>query len=281
MASQGKRPADGPLQSTKQNSIPPSAKRRVERKLGEYDEFVENDNEDTYHHDPTKEMPPNLPIYHSEFSKAESACLKIPLDFLAAAEADQDPQLAAQLEKRVGTVIGNYQSKPESVAVVGKTGQGKSRLIDAIMGIDQIAKSGGNGVAGTCVSIVYSPRPVNSQLAYRVNVEVIGKRECRTSVRQHNHNIIDGFDDSEGSLSLADDEGPDSITVLKNLFHVYSESASDDAIFAFLGFKHDASDPPSSAEQENIIDNCISRAEKRRLKIAAKFPIYPDNVNEL
>ncbi|KAB2110158.1 hypothetical protein AG0111_0g1675 [Alternaria gaisen] len=179
-------------------------------------------------------------MYHSEFSKAESACLKIPLDFLAAAEADQDPQLAAELWKK-----------------------------------------GGNGVAGTCVPIVYSPRLVDSQLAYRVNVEVIGKRECRTSVRQHLRNIIDGFDDSGGSFSLADDEGPESITVFKNLFHGYSEFASDDAIFAFLEFKHDASDPPSSAEQERIIDTCISWADERRLETAAKFPIYPDDVTEL
>jgi ribosome biogenesis GTPase A len=88
-----------------------------------------------------KEAHPDLPIYHSEFSKAGSACVKIPLDFLAAAEADQDPQLAAELWKKVRTVPENYQSKPESVAVVGKTGQGKSRLIDALLGIDQIARS--------------------------------------------------------------------------------------------------------------------------------------------
>jgi hypothetical protein len=100
-------------------------------------------------------------------------------------------------------------------------------------------------------------------------------------VRQHLRNIIDGFDDSGGSFSLADDEGPESITALKILFHGYSEFASDDAIFAFLGFKHDASDPPSSAEQEKIIDTCISWADERRLEIAAKFPIYPDDVSEL
>ncbi|KAH8636295.1 hypothetical protein IG631_08130 [Alternaria alternata] len=140
MASQRTRPAGGPLRSTTQNSISPSAKRRVERRLAEYEEFID-DGEGSYRHDPAREAPAELPIYHSEFLKAASACLKMQPDFLAAAKADKNPHLATALRNKTQDVLKDYQSKPESVAVVGKIGQGKSRLVDALLGIDQIAKS--------------------------------------------------------------------------------------------------------------------------------------------
>ncbi|CAN9098032.1 unnamed protein product [Alternaria alternata] len=280
MASQRTRPADGSLRSTTQNSIPPSAKRRVEQRLTEYEEFVDDD-EDSYCHDPAGEAPAELPIYHSEFLKAASACLKVQPDFLVAAKADKNPHLAAALRSKTQDVLKDYQSKPEPAAVVGKIGQGKSRLVDALLGTDQIAKSGGSGVAGTCVSIIYSPLPLTSRVAYEASIRVIGEETCRDIVRQHLCNVITRFNKPEGSSSLADHQGSDSMIVLKNLFYGYPEFAPDDAIFAFLGYKDDASDTPSDSVQEKTINTCIDWADQRRLKTAAKSPIYPADVTEL
>jgi hypothetical protein len=98
---------------------------------------------DFFRHDPAKEALPDLPIYSNDFLKAERACLKMPQDYLVAVKADKDPQLAAGLRPKLKEVLENYQSAPECVAVVGKIGQGKSRLIDALLGIDRIAISVG------------------------------------------------------------------------------------------------------------------------------------------
>jgi hypothetical protein len=70
------------------------------------------------------------------------------------------------------------------------------------------------------------------------------------------------------------------MVVLKNLFYGYPEFASDDAIFAFLGYKDDASDPPCDSGQEKTINTCIDWADQRRLKTAAKSPIYPTDKTE-
>jgi predicted GTPase len=129
------------LQPITQDSIPPSAKRRVRRRPAEHEEYIRNHCGDVYRHDPAKEAPPDLPLYHSEFSKAESACLRIPNHWLDAIDAIKDPQLTAVLEPEITRMLKTYKSKPESVAVVGRIRQGKSRLIEALLGIDQIAKS--------------------------------------------------------------------------------------------------------------------------------------------
>jgi ABC-type lipoprotein export system ATPase subunit len=60
---------------------------------------------------------------------------------VVAAKAGKNPHLAVALRNKTQDVLADYQSKPEFVAVVGKIGQGKSRLIDTLLGIDQIAKS--------------------------------------------------------------------------------------------------------------------------------------------
>lgn len=112
------------MQSTTQNLIPPSAKRRVERSVAGYEEFIKNDSKDSYRHDPAGDAPPELPIYHSEFLRAASACLKMLPDFLVAAKADKNPQLTTVLKPEIIRMLETFKSMPESVAVVGRIGQG-------------------------------------------------------------------------------------------------------------------------------------------------------------
>lgn len=128
-------------QPAKSKAVRPSAKRRVERRIAGYQEYLKGNTKDFVRHDPATETLPDLLAYDDEFMKAERACLEIPQDFILAVKPDKDPQLAASLRPKLNEVMDEYQSEPERVAVVGKTGQGKSKLIDAILGIDGIARS--------------------------------------------------------------------------------------------------------------------------------------------
>jgi len=128
-------------QLAKSKAVRPSAKRRVERRIAGHQEYLKRNATDFIRHDPATETLPDLIAYHDHFLKAERACLAIPQDLMLSVKPDNDPQLAASLRPKLNEVMDEYQSEPERVAVVGKTGQGKSKLIDAILGIDGIARS--------------------------------------------------------------------------------------------------------------------------------------------
>jgi hypothetical protein len=86
-----------------------------------------------------------------------------------------------------------------------------------------------------------------------------------------------------GSSPRVDEQGSDSLTVLKNLFKDRPEFASDDDIFAFLGYEFVGSRSPSQAKQEKAFEDCIKWAEEQRQKIVARSNagIYTTNVTEL
>ncbi|KAL1801538.1 hypothetical protein ACET3X_001880 [Alternaria dauci] len=240
-----KRPATGRLQSSTQKSIHPSAEESVHRRLAQYEEYINGQIDDFIRHDPATEELPNLPIYHSEFLKAEHACLKIPQDYLMKLKADEDPQLVAALKPRLAAVLENYQSVPESVAVVGKIGQ------------------------------------AHSKVAYEANIEVIDARTCQASVRQHLHNIIMDLGKGKESVRKGNDQGSESVIVLQNLFSNRREFASEDAILAFLGYYGNTRDSQWQARQEKAIDYSIEWAEERRRKTTTLSKIYATNVTEL
>ncbi|KAI4645982.1 hypothetical protein J4E93_005561 [Alternaria ventricosa] len=195
---------------------------------------------------------------------------------------DKDPQLAASLRPKLNEVMDEYQSEPERVAVVGKTGQGKSKLIDAILGIDGIARSGATGVATTRTPIVYSPRRAHVQIPYEVRLEVSAKTDCRDSVQQHLANLTENLKRCEGQPLEFDEYGQDSINALQNLFSDLPEFASTESISSFLGFDS-PSKVASVAKQKDAFNQCVKWAEERRQKIVnmSAQGIYATNVTEL
>ncbi|KAI4618256.1 uncharacterized protein J4E87_007924 [Alternaria ethzedia] len=283
MVNPKKRPASEQAQPAKSKAVRPSAKRRVERRIAGYQEYLKGNTKDFVRHDPATETLPDLLAYDDEFMKAERACLEIPQDFILAVKPDKDPQLAASLRPKLNEVMDEYQSEPERVAVVGKTGQGKSKLIDAILGIDGIARSGASGVATTRIPIVYSPRRAHIQTPYEVRLELSGKIDCRDSVQQHLANLVANLKRCvEGPIEL-DDQGQDSLRALQNLFSDIPEFASNESTWTFLGYDVNSHKFSSVAKQKDAFGQCVKWAEDRRQKIAnmSAQGIYATNVTEL
>lgn len=54
--------------------------------------------------------------------------------------AMEDPQRAARLRPKLIEVLEDYQSSTKHMAGVGRTGQGKSRLVEATLGVPEITK---------------------------------------------------------------------------------------------------------------------------------------------
>ncbi|KAI4683054.1 uncharacterized protein J4E84_006956 [Alternaria hordeiaustralica] len=283
MVNPKKRPASEQAQPAKSKAVRPSAKRRVERRIAGYQEYLKGNTKDFVRHDPATETLPDLLAYDDEFMKAERACLEIPQDFILAVKPDKDPQLAASLRPKLNEVMDEYQSEPERVAVVGKTGQGKSKLIDAILGIDGIARSGASGVATTRIPIVYSPRRAHIQTPYEVRLELSGKIDCRDSVQQHLANLVANLKRCvEGPIEL-DDQGQDSLRALQNLFSDIPEFASNESTWTFLGYDVNSHKFSSVAKQKDAFGQCVKWAEDRRQKIAnmSAQGIYATDVTEL
>jgi len=91
-------------------------------------------------HDIAKETPPAISIYHYDFIIAGSELVTIVTKFFERTNSDEDPQRVATLRPKLEEVLEDYQSSTEHVAVVGRTGQGKSSVVEAILGVPGITK---------------------------------------------------------------------------------------------------------------------------------------------
>jgi len=117
-------------------------KERIYLRLDEYNARVENDApSEHYHHDIATESPPDLSAYRPEFKRAEDDCLEILRKIPTIVKLDEHSELAVGLPSKIQDILNGYRGVPESVAVVGRTGQGKSSAIEALLGVPGITKT--------------------------------------------------------------------------------------------------------------------------------------------
>ncbi|KAA8623553.1 Dynamin-N domain containing protein [Pyrenophora tritici-repentis] len=281
-----------------ERSIDPEIKGRIDQRISEYNTRIKTDPQsEHYHHDPREESSPGAEAYKPEFKITEEGCLQILRKLITIVKQDEHSELAVGLQSRTQEALHNYRGISENVAVVGKTGQGKSSLIEALLGVPVITKIGSSGEAVTRVLIIYSSMRADSVAKYEARVQLCDIATIRDSLRLHIANIIssldkydsvytinDGDQEDQDMTVLADhrDQGDESMAALKGLFRSQPDFATDEAISSFMGFENSSS-PKSTKSEDEIYNQCIAWAQDscKEVTTKTKHGIFAAKVEDL
>ncbi|CAA9962714.1 hypothetical protein PTMSG1_06088 [Pyrenophora teres f. maculata] len=266
-------PSQPRKKSSPEGNIDPEMKGRIDTRISEYNTRIKTDAQsEHYHHDIKTESPPGADAYKPEFKRAEDDCLGILRKVATVVKQDEHSELAVGLQSKTQEALHSYRGVPESVAVVGQTGQGKSSAIEALLGVPGITKIGSGGEAVTRVPIIYTSIRADSVACFEARVQLCDIATIRDSIRLHVANIISSLDKNDivyttdhgdqgdsNMTVLADhrDQGEESLTTLKGLFRGQPDFATDESVSSFMGFENSSSAKPGKSEDE-IYNQCIA-----------------------
>jgi ABC-type transport system involved in cytochrome bd biosynthesis fused ATPase/permease subunit len=98
-------------------------------------------------------MPDGLAAYTPEFKSAENASWDT-IENFGKKTTTADPLLAASLRPKLTEALEHYQRAPEKVAIVGRTGHGKSTLLSALLGNPGVAMTVNAGPSLSCTVLL-------------------------------------------------------------------------------------------------------------------------------
>ncbi|KAF2130344.1 hypothetical protein P153DRAFT_375119 [Dothidotthia symphoricarpi CBS 119687] len=167
----------------------------TKRKASEMDSDTSDDDSDSGSDDdddmvppynPDSQQRPKLPIYHPGFKLTEELIQGIVatfLDFIRVARANgyNDDESNILWNEIVRCKEIPYQDAVR-LAVAGDTGAGKSALLNAIMGVDNLTIEGDEGGACTCVITEFSQSPPTQTAPFAAEVEFFCLDVCRKLV---------------------------------------------------------------------------------------------------
>ncbi|XPS69350.1 hypothetical protein M3J09_001626 [Ascochyta lentis] len=234
-------------------SVPEQAsrKRRADEVSDDDEDDFEDDSEDLVPaHDPDSEPLPDLPMYHPSVKEVETLSSQLISEFqyfIQNAEY-RDDETDYLLEQSKELEHPPHESHVLRIALIGDAGQGKSSLLNSMLGQENLAIHAADGNSCTFVVVEYAQASTTQKYPFQASVEFLSRQACRDMVKEQlkNFYLYRTMDDEESDEEIANERRLASGTcmaVFYSLFMGRPEFQDKDRAEDFLSDAESAEDP--------------------------------------
>ncbi|KAF1845146.1 uncharacterized protein K460DRAFT_416455 [Cucurbitaria berberidis CBS 394.84] len=175
-------------------------KRKADEILDTEEDWGIDDGDDLVEpHDPDSEPLPDLPMYHPSVKTVELMCTHLIQDFHAfiSKSAYQDDETEYLLKEAKELEHAPHESHILRFAVIGDAGQGKSSLLNSMLGHENLAIHAADGNSCTFVVVEYAQAPPTQKFPFQASVEFLSRQSCRELVKEQVQNFFQHLTMSE------------------------------------------------------------------------------------
>ncbi|KAJ4983924.1 hypothetical protein SVAN01_10610 [Stagonosporopsis vannaccii] len=214
------------------------------------DDFDNDDGNDVVGpHDPDSEPLPDLPMYHPAIKDVEvmSNQLISQFEFFIENSDFKDEETEYLLQESKELRHPPHEKHILRIALIGDAGQGKSSLLNSVLGYENLAIHAADGNSCTYVVVEYAQAAGSQKTLFEASVEFHSREACRDIVKSQvknyfaNRELGDEADDeevNEGRLSAGT-----CTDLLRSLFMGQPEFQDQEHVEEFLEGYASADDP--------------------------------------